>query len=202
MPIYRFEVIGLDTLDAIEGAVIVSPVHRSNLDAALCGAMMKKRLRALAKESLFDHRLFGWLCAALGAFPVKRGAADRESLRVAQRILERGEALLVFPEGTRQSGDRVAEIFAGPAFLAGRTGAPIVPIGIAGTEAALPAGARFPRRSTIRMVVGDPLVAPEGRLSRDQRDDLTARLAARLQAAQHDAVVALAAARSKRQQAG
>lgn len=193
MPIYRFEVVGIEKLDAIDGPVIVAPVHRSNLDAALAGAMMNKRLRALAKESLFDKRPFGWLCAALGAFPVKRGEADRESLMVALRILERGEALLVFPEGTRQSGDQVAEVYTGPAFLAARTGAPIVPVGIAGTEAALPSGAKFLKRSVIRVVIGDPIHVSKGRMSKDQRNELTAQLAEELQAAQDKALTLLPA---------
>lgn len=165
----------------IGGPVLLAPTHRSNLDSMILAGVGDRRMRALAKESLFSNRLFAWLVAALGAFPVRRGEADREAMRAAVDILKNGEQLIVFPEGTRQSGPEVAGVFDGTAFLASRSGAAIVPVGIAGTEASMPSGAKFPRRSRVGVVAGEPIHMPEGRMSRRQLSELSATVGERLQ---------------------
>ena len=165
----------------IEGPVLLAPTHRSNLDSMVLAGVGDRRMRALAKESLFKNRVFAWLIAALGAFPVRRGEADRESMRVAVEILESGEQLIVFPEGTRQTGSAVTGVFDGMSFLASRSGAAIVPVGIAGTEQSMPSGTRFPRRSRVGVVAGEPIRAPEGRMSRRQMSEFSAMVAERLQ---------------------
>jgi 1-acyl-sn-glycerol-3-phosphate acyltransferase len=109
---------------------------------------------------------------------------DREAIRLSQLILERGEAYLVFPEGTRRTGREVAEVFDGVAFLSSRSGAPIVPIGIAGTDIAMPPDARFPRRDRVAIVIGDPIAAPTsetGRVPRSELRRVTAQLQQQLQ---------------------
>lgn len=166
------------------GPVIVAPVHRSNLDAPLVAILSKRMIYALGKKSLFTSPVFGWIVAALGAFPVNRGAADRDALRAAQDLLEEGAAIIVFPEGTRQTGTEVAEVFDGAAFLSARTGAPVVPIGIAGTGDAMPPGAKFPRRTQVAVVVGAPMEPPRsdtGKVSLKQRRAFTADLRNALQ---------------------
>ena len=129
-----------------------------------------------------------YVCAALGAIPVRRGEADRDALKAAKGLLDAGETMIVFPEGGRQLGHDVAELFDGAAWLAARTGARVIPVGIAGTGDALPEGARWIRRSTVAIVAGEPLAAPvdpDGRrVSRQQLQSFTAELAARLQEAQ------------------
>ncbi len=167
------------------GPLILAPVHRSNLDAPLIGGLSDRSLAALSKESLFGSRPFAWIISALGAFPVARGSADRDALKSAQELLEGGASMIVFPEGTRQSGPSVGEMFDGPAFLAARTGAKVVPIGIAGTEDAMPSGAKFPRRTRVAMIIGEPLSPPtseSGRISLSQRKAFTAEIQERLQA--------------------
>ena len=77
---------------------------------------------------------------------MKRGEADLDAMRVAKVMLEAGECMLVFPEGTRQVGDPIGEIFDGTAWLASKAGTPVVPVGIAGTEAAMPSGSKFLKR--------------------------------------------------------
>ena len=165
------------------GPVIIAPVHRSNLDAPLVSGCTKRRLRALGKESLFVHPVGAWVCAALGSIPLRRGEADREAIRSARAMLDSGAMVLVFPEGTRQSGDQVTGVFDGMSYLASKTGAPIVPVGIAGTEAALPAGTKFPKRVRSAIVVGTPIWPPEGRLSRPAMAALSAEVGTRLQEA-------------------
>ena len=180
----------------LPGPTILAPVHRSNLDSALLAAQSSRRIRALGKESLFTTPGVGYLCAALGAIPVRRGEADRDALKAAKALLDRGETMIVFPEGGRQSGSTITELFDGAAWLAARSGARVIPVGIAGTEAAMPEGAKFVHRSTVAIVPGEPMeppVGPDGkRVSRQQLQQFTTELGRRLQAAQ-DRAEALAA---------
>jgi 1-acyl-sn-glycerol-3-phosphate acyltransferase len=99
---------------------------------------------------------------------VKRGTADREAMRSAEEVLNGGHALILFPEGTRKYGHHVEPLHDGAMFIASRTGATVVPVGISGTDRALPDGAKFPRPVKVHVVVGAP-IAPleqEGRASR------------------------------------
>lgn len=176
----------------VEGPLILAPVHRSNLDAPLLAALATRRTKSLAKRSLFSVKPVGWIMSALGGFPVDRGAADRDALRAAQELLEAGEAMIVFPEGTRQTGQQVGEVFDGAAFLASRTGAKVVPVGIAGTEDAMPPGARIPRRQKVAIVAGEPMdpPVPAGkRLTLSERRAYTADLQARLQQVFDEAII-------------
>jgi 1-acyl-sn-glycerol-3-phosphate acyltransferase len=166
------------------GACIVAPIHRSNLDTPIMAFITRRRLRFMGKDSLWQSRAFAWYLTALGGFPVERGTADREALRACQAILERGEPLVMFPEGTRKAGALVEDLFDGPAFLAARTGAPIVPIGVGGSERVMPIGARVPRPKRVALVVGPPIVPPpnEGRVPRRVVRELTEQLQTELQA--------------------
>jgi len=185
---FRVNIIGKENL-VRTGPVIVAPSHRSNLDAPLCGAVPDWRPRSLSKESLFKNPILSWIITALGSFPVKRGTADREAMRTAEKLLNDGEAVLVFPEGTRQSGPAIGEVFDGTAYLAAKGGASIIPIGIAGTEDSMPPGAKFPRRAKVSIVVGKPIAPPanEGRVRRKELSTFTELLTERLQAALDEA---------------
>ncbi len=178
----RVRVIGEEKLE-ITPPVILAPVHRSNLDAPLVGGIPDWQPRALSKESLFDNPVLAWIITALGSFPVRREAADREAMKTAEGLLAAGEPLLVFPEGTRQVGREVGEVFDGTAYMAMRTNCPIIPVGVAGTDVSMPSGARLPRRSRVTVVIGDPLVPPatEGRVRRREVKAFTARLREELQ---------------------
>lgn len=177
----RTEVRGAHHLD-IEGPVIVAPVHRSNLDAPLIAGSSQRRLRALGKQSLFVNPVGAWVCAALGAIPLRRGEADRDAMRSARTMLDEGEVMIVFPEGTRQEGPKVAGVFDGMSYLASKSGATIVPVGLAGTEGALPSGAKFIHRVRTAVVVGEPIPAPQGRMSRPALAEFSARVGDELQA--------------------
>jgi 1-acyl-sn-glycerol-3-phosphate acyltransferase len=147
---------------AVEGTVIFAPVHRSNLDGPLIGGLTHRRVRYLGKESLFKPAPAGWVMRSVGSFPVRRGEADLDAMRAAKSLLDQGEAMLVFPEGTRQEGDEIGEVFDGAAFLAAKSKAPVVPVGIAGTDEAMPTGTKFPKRVQVAIVVGEPLDPPTG----------------------------------------
>jgi 1-acyl-sn-glycerol-3-phosphate acyltransferase len=166
------------------GPLVLAPVHRSNLDAPLIAGLSRRGTKSLGKESLFGSKPVAWMMSALGGFPVNREAADREALRAAEALLDSGASMIVFPEGSRQTGELIGEVYGGAAFLAARTGAKVVPIGVAGTEAAMPPDAKFPRRSKVAIIVGAPMDPPEsaaGRVSLSQRRAFTADLRERLQ---------------------
>ena len=196
----RTRVVGAERLRT-EGAFIIAPVHRSNLDGPLVNSRCPRMVRSLAKIEMFKGRAGTWISAMIGSFPVHRGAGDRRTLLAAIGLLRRGEPLLVFPEGTRHSGREVGEIFGGAAFLAARTGVPILPVGIAGTEEAMPPKAKFLRRVPVSIVVGEPLLPPDtenGRLSSRQRSEFTVRLREAMQSAMDEAVALASTRRGRR----
>jgi 1-acyl-sn-glycerol-3-phosphate acyltransferase len=121
----------------------------------------------------------------LGAFPVHRGRADRDAMKACTHNHNGGNPQVMFPEGTRQSGPEVQELFDGTAYVAAKTRVPIIPMGIGGSEAMLPKGAKRPRRSKLVLVVGDPIEPPapteRGRVPRSAVGQLTERLHAELQ---------------------
>jgi 1-acyl-sn-glycerol-3-phosphate acyltransferase len=144
-----------------EGPLILAPVHRSFIDFWVASeAVRDRKLHYMTKDTLWKNRLLAKIIPKLGGFPVHREAADREALRLAQSVLEAGEVLVLFPEGTRRSGPVVEDLHEGVAFLAARTGAPIVPLGIGGSASVMPKGSLFPRPRHIHLVVGEPIVAP------------------------------------------
>jgi 1-acyl-sn-glycerol-3-phosphate acyltransferase len=186
--LFRVKVVGREHLPA-SGACIFAPVHRSNLDTPILAFVTRRRLRFMGKDSLWRSRL-AWYLTALGGFPVVRGTADREALRACQAILDRDEPLVMFPEGTRHSGETLSELFDGPAFLSARTGAPIIPIGIGGSEGVMPRGAKFVRPKKVTIVVGAPIVPPasDGRVPRRVVRELTEQVAVELQKVFDDAL--------------
>jgi 1-acyl-sn-glycerol-3-phosphate acyltransferase len=185
-PYFRVRTTGREHIP-VDGPVILAPVHRSNLDSFLLSPLTRRRLRALAKISLFERQPLAWFLASLGAFPVRRSGADRESMRVARDLLAEDDLLLVFPEGTRSDGPRIAELFDGTAWLAAKAGARVVPVGIAGSGEAMPAGAKFPKPLRIRLVVHPALEPPEPRAPRSALKAWTAELESSLQAALDEA---------------
>jgi 1-acyl-sn-glycerol-3-phosphate acyltransferase len=139
------------------GPFILSPVHRSNIDSPLVAAVTRRRLRYMGKQEMWKYRLSAAFFDAMGGFPVNRGAADREAIRKCMEVLEGGEPLVLFPEGTRRSGPVVEDMFEGAAYLSTKTGAPILPVGIGGSEAAMPKGAKFIKPVKTHLVIGPPL---------------------------------------------
>lgn len=154
----------------LEGPVIIAPIHRSNVDFAFSLFISPRKTFFMAKKGIFRTRWFAALLTKLGAFPVDRDGADRESLRLAEEVLRRGQALALFPEGTRKTGPTVGVLHDGAMFVAARTGAFVVPVGIAGSERAMPVGAKWPHFAKIHVVVGRPIAPPEGegRVARSQ----------------------------------
>ena len=158
---FRLEVEGAHHVPA-DGPFIVSPVHRGNLDTPVVATITRRRMRFMGKKEMWEWRPAGTFFTAMGGFPVDRGKADREALRTCIAVIEGGEPLVIFPEGSRGTGPDINEIFSGPTIVASRTGAPIVPVGIGGVEASNPVGSRFPKPRKIVVLVGEPIPAPTG----------------------------------------
>lgn len=172
----RVEVVGADKVPAT-GAFVLAPVHRSNVDFALASLVTKRPMRYMGKDNIWKSKLLGRFVTMLGAFPVHRGSADRDALKACTEIVNGGSPLVMFPEGTRQHGPIVQELFDGTAYVAAKTGVPIVPMGIGGSETMLPKGAKLPKRSKLVLVIGDPIPAPgktdSGRMPRSAVAALT-----------------------------
>ena len=172
-------------------------MHRSNVDFAFAIYVTERKTFFMAKDNIWKLRPLGRFVAAMGAFPVHRGSADRAALASAESVLRAGEPLVLFPEGTRQEGPVVGSLLEGASFLAARTGAPIVPVGIGGTDRAMPRGAKVPRPVKVRIVIGPAVPAPEsgdgGRVRRSQVAATTEQLRVALQASYDQACGRLSA---------
>jgi 1-acyl-sn-glycerol-3-phosphate acyltransferase len=180
----RMTVEGTDNVP-LSGPYVIAPVHRSNLDTLIAAGVTPRRVRFMGKDSLWKHPWPGKVLSSLGAFAVHRGSADREALRRCGEVLEEGEPLVIFPEGTRQSGPIVQELYDGVAYVAAKAGVPILPVGIGGSEDAMPSGSKLIHPVKVHVVVGKPIAPPTAepgkRVSRRAVQETTRQLHEELQ---------------------
>jgi glycerol-3-phosphate dehydrogenase (NAD(P)+) len=141
-----------------EGGVVLAANHRSFLDPFAIGCCIRRPIYFVAKQELFRNPLVGWFLNCLGAFPVRRGDADEESVHTALTLLERGSAVVVFPEGTRIRAGSLGAPKRGVGRLALQSGAPVVPIAITGSERAREGWRIKPVKVHLRF--GPPLTFP------------------------------------------
>jgi 1-acyl-sn-glycerol-3-phosphate acyltransferase len=153
---WRVKIIGAEKMPE-HGPYIIAPVHRSNIDFILTSVLTRNQMRYMAKDSLFKNKHFASFLTKLGAFAVKRGTPDRGALNQSIEVLREGDILVLFPEGTRSSGDVVDSIHEGAAYVALKAGCPIVPIGIANSDRAMPKGSKIIKPVKIILTVGDPI---------------------------------------------
>lgn len=151
------------------GPFIIASNHLSWFDVPIIPAFMHRKVIAMAKEELFKSKI-GWLVRFLGAFPVKRGEGDRQSIRAAEQQLKQGNLLLIFPEGTRSKAHTLAKGHAGLGMIALRSGAPIVPVAVWGTEKMLKTF-----RPYVTISFGEPIILqPKGnKITREDIDEAT-----------------------------
>jgi 1-acyl-sn-glycerol-3-phosphate acyltransferase len=157
----KVEVIGTENIPK-KGGLIVACNHLNNADPGLIGVSFHRRFAFMAKAEMFEWPGFGGYVRLLGAFPVRRFEADLAALRKASELLQRGLALMMFPEGTRSKTGTMAQGHPGTAILALRTNGPILPVAITGTEVVkMPAAFFRPfRRTKVRIVIGKPFYLP------------------------------------------
>ncbi|MBA3747701.1 MAG: 1-acyl-sn-glycerol-3-phosphate acyltransferase, partial [Solirubrobacterales bacterium] len=140
------------------GGVIIAANHRSFLDPFVIGTLVHRPVYFVAKRELFTRRFPAWWLSSLGAFPVDRGHGDRDAMETARRILERGDCVVIFPEGTRMRPGALGNPRRGVGRLALETGVPIVPVAVFGTED-IRTGWRI-RPHKVRLRCGAPLQFP------------------------------------------
>jgi len=185
--LYRAEVSGIENVP-IEGPAIISPNHRSFFDSPLVMTMSPRPVIFLGKAEYMDSRKTKYLFPAIGMVPIKRDArkASMAALETAAELLRAGELVGIYPEGTRTRDGYLHRGHSGVAHLAAMTGAPIIPVGITGTDRVQPIGVSVPRpfRGPVRVRFGEPIQPANYRYggSRKRRqqmlDDVMAAIAA------------------------
>jgi 1-acyl-sn-glycerol-3-phosphate acyltransferase len=154
---FRMQRVGREHLPRT-GPLLLASNHRSFLDPFVIGTLVKRPVYYMAKRELFEKRWQAWILNALGAFPVDRGAGDGDAMATARAILERGDCVVLFPEGTRVRRGPLGEPRRGIGRLALETGAPVAPIAVIGTDQVRRGWRIRPRK--VRLRVGRPLHYP------------------------------------------
>jgi 1-acyl-sn-glycerol-3-phosphate acyltransferase len=164
---FRLRVYGRENLIE-DGPAILASNHASYIDPPLVGISCRKDIYFLARKSLFEKPVFGPLIAQLNAFPVDRNRGDVGAVRAMINLLKSGKRVLVFPEGTRSSDGNLQPARAGVGLLIAKSLAPVVPVRIFGSFAALPrsGGIRF---VPVTVVIGKPLFFTKQDLGTDER---------------------------------
>ena len=167
------QVRGRDNIPS-QGPLLIIANHLSLADPPLLGVNLGRKVMFMAKKELFRFRVFAYFIGSFGAFPVDRGQLNRQAVRRAREILADDLALVMFPEGTRSRSGQLRSAFSGPALIAMRSGAPILPVGIIGTGK-LNGVSWLLRRPRITINIGSPFYLPEntGRLTKARLIGLT-----------------------------
>jgi len=162
------------------GGVLLAANHCSYLDPPAVAVSSPRRVNFVAREELFQVPVFRSLITVLGAHRVARGKVDRAIFRTVETLLNQGEAVLIFPEGTRSPDARLMALEPGVAFLARRTGAPIVPVGVVGTQRAMPYHSMLLRPAKVTVQFGAPIPVERGHASRESIEPVLEQLRAAL----------------------
>ncbi|MBI2831194.1 MAG: 1-acyl-sn-glycerol-3-phosphate acyltransferase [Chloroflexi bacterium] len=166
----RPRAIGRENMPA-QGPVLIVANHMSNVDPPLMGIFIDRKVKYMAKEELFRRRFifFGLMLRSYGAFPIHKSRTDLDALRKANQALVDGHLLMVFPEGKRSKTGQLEPALPGPALIASRAGAPILPVGITGTER-VSRDIWFLRRPRLTVRFGKPFYLPPvtGKLTKEE----------------------------------
>ncbi len=174
----RLEVHGAENIPKT-GSLVIASNHLSLLDPPVIGVAAPRKVHFMAKQELFVPVL-GYIYKTLGAFPVKRGGADRAAIKHGIEILQSGKVLAIFPEGTRSKTGSLGKLEPGALMMAGKSNAVIVPTAISGTD--IKRCGRLWPKVTVRF--GKPVPFPQVGLNKDVLQDLTDKLTADIKALQ------------------
>jgi len=164
-----------------EGGLLVVSNHIASADPPLLGGMFPRPLHFMAKVEWFSGSgLVAFLARQFLCYPVVRESADRPALKYTLNLLEKGQAVCIYPEGTRAMDHRLHQAKAGPGFVARHSGVPIVPVAVWGTEQVMPKGRRFPVRAECHLVYGPPFHLPENLMDNQDAADYMLRKVADL----------------------
>ncbi len=176
--LFRYDITGQENIPNT-GPVIVAANHTSYIDPIMIAlAVRKRQVNFMGKASLFKIPVLGTIIRWLNTFPVKRGIADKGAVAKSLKLLENGEVLLIFPEGTRIRNGRLGEPYPGVTAIALKTGATIVPAGIIGTGKVMPNGSKMPRFPKLKVRVGKPI--PVAKVTAAERREKEAGLTAKV----------------------
>jgi 1-acyl-sn-glycerol-3-phosphate acyltransferase len=156
---FRGRVVGADNVPT-SGPLIVVANHASDFDPPILSNCMRRPVSFMAKEELFNVPVLAPAIRLYGAYPVKRGSADRSAIRAALKQLEQGWAVGVFLQGTRTADGRIPEPKLGAALIAAKAQAPLLPVSLWGTHRTLPKGTKFPRPIPLTVRIGTPIPPP------------------------------------------
>lgn len=166
----RWEVVGREHLPK-RGPAIIAANHINMIDPPLMATCIPRRATFLGKEELFRIPFWGYLYRGYGAIPVRRYKADLAAVRRAVQALRAGQIVVMFPEGTRSPDARLTRGYPGTALIAMRSGAPVIPVAISGSEVVELPGIflrALLRRPKVRVVFGEPFHLPQGRARAEQ----------------------------------
>jgi 1-acyl-sn-glycerol-3-phosphate acyltransferase len=153
----------------VSGPVLCVANHISYLDPPAIGDASPRRVVFMAKHELFAVKGLGWLLRGVDAFPVKRGEADRTAFKNTLAMLAEERVVCIFPEGGRQAGGALGVAEPGAALFALKTGCPVVPVYVEGTNRALDERGRL-HRARVTVTFGKPFTFPKGRADRETLD--------------------------------
>ena len=159
-----------------KGRLLVVSNHASDFDPLLLSCCVNRPVAYMAKEELFQVPVLKQAIQAYGAYPVKRGSADRSAMKAAIASIESGWATGVFLDGTRTPDGRIADPKLGAAWIAAKTQSPLLPVSLWGTHAIFRKGSAIPRPALITVRIGE-LIAPPASSDRSELDAITQRCA-------------------------
>jgi 1-acyl-sn-glycerol-3-phosphate acyltransferase (EC 2.3.1.51) len=156
---FRGHIYGAEKVPQI-GPLLVVSNHASDFDPPILSCCMRRPVAYMAKEELFRIPVLKQAITLYGAYPVKRGSADRSAIRAALASLDQGWAAGVFITGTRTPDGRVTDPKLGAAMIAAKAQVPLLPVSLWGTHAIFRKGSAFPRPVPVTVRVGDPISPP------------------------------------------
>ncbi len=154
---YPIEKVGVKQIPS-KGSFILASNHLSYMDPMIIGLCFWRRISYLAKASLFENKIFGFFLHHVGAFPIKRDSADLSAIKETMKRLKRGCPVVIFPEGTRMAAGGSKEVQPGIGLVAVKSGVPVVPVYIRGSDKVLPPTAKFLRFNPVRVIFGEPKI--------------------------------------------